>query len=250
MGDVILINQQYNQVVITQPMYFPWVGMLEQIRLADCLVFYDDVQFSKGSFVNRVQIKTKTGTRWLTVPLSGQSLGQNIQDVQIDSSKDWRQQHLDMLQHAYADAPFFSHMIDLAKAVFDANPTTIGELSKSSMMILCGYFRLNEMKHFVSSSSLPVQGSGSQRVLDIVKYFSGSKYITGHGAANYLNHNAFANAGIQVEYMDYRKHPYPQLHGDFTPYVSALDLVANVGQDGLKFICSSTIDWKDFIRHE
>jgi len=245
-----LINQQYNQVVITQPMYFPWVGMLEQIRLANCLVFYDDVQFSKGSFVNRVQIKTKAGPRWLTVPLSGMSLGQHIQDVQIDSSKDWRQQHLDMLQLAYADAPFFNHMMELVKAVFDANPITIGELSKSSMMILCSYFRLNEQKYFVSSSSLPVQGSGSQRVLDIVKHFSGSRYITGHGAANYLNHKAFAIAGVQVEYMNYRKHPYPQLHGDFTPYVSALDLVANVGSDGLKFICSGTINWNEFIRHE
>ena len=246
MGDMNPINQ----IVITQPMYFPWVGMLEQIRLADCIVFYDDVQFSKGSFVNRVQIKTRTGTRWLTVPLRRRFLGQHIQDVLIDTSKDWRQQHLDMLTQAYVDAPFLRHVIDLVQAIFDENPATIGELSKSSMMILCNYFRLNELKHFTSSSSLPVQGSGSQRVLDIVKYFSGSKYITGHGAANYLNHKAFADAGIQVEYMDYRKHPYPQLHGDFTPYVSALDLIANVGQDGISCICSCSINWKEFIRHE
>ena len=45
-------------VVISQPMLFPWVGMFEQIRLADVYVHYTDVQFSKGSFVNRVQIKT------------------------------------------------------------------------------------------------------------------------------------------------------------------------------------------------
>ena len=36
-------------VVISQSMYFPWVGMLEQIRLADVFVFYDDVQFSKAA---------------------------------------------------------------------------------------------------------------------------------------------------------------------------------------------------------
>ena len=42
------------KVVITQPMLFPWVGLLEQIMLADVLVNYADVQFSKGSFTNRV----------------------------------------------------------------------------------------------------------------------------------------------------------------------------------------------------
>jgi hypothetical protein len=224
--------------------------MLEQIRLADYFIFYEDVQFSKGSFVNRVQIKTKAGMRWLTVPLHGLSLGQQIQDVMIDLRKDWRRQHLDVLRQAYADAPFFGHMIALVKDVFDTNPTTIGELSKLSMTALSSYFGLNVLKRFESSASLPVQGSGSQRVLDIVKYLSGSRYITGHGAANYLNHQAFAKAGVQVEYMAYRKHPYPQLHGDFTPYVSALDLVANMGHDGLRFICSSTINWKEFVHHE
>ena len=43
-------------LVISQPMYFPRVGMLEQIRLADHFVYYDDVQFSRGGFSNRVQL--------------------------------------------------------------------------------------------------------------------------------------------------------------------------------------------------
>jgi WbqC-like protein family len=29
--------------------------------------------------------------------------------------------------------------------------------------------------------------------------------------------------------MDYPLTPYPQLHGDFDPYVTVLDLIANVG---------------------
>ena len=45
------------KVVISQSMFFPWVGFLEQLKLADVYVFYDDVQFSKGSFTNRVRVK-------------------------------------------------------------------------------------------------------------------------------------------------------------------------------------------------
>ena len=71
------------KIVISQPMFFPWVGLFEQIRLADIYVHYDDVQFSKGSFVNRVQIKTNKGTQWLTVPLQNLTLGQEIREVQL-----------------------------------------------------------------------------------------------------------------------------------------------------------------------
>ncbi len=66
------------KVVISQPMLFPWVGMLEQVRLADRYVDYSDVQFSRGSFVNRVQVKTCTGPRWITAPLYRLSLFQRI----------------------------------------------------------------------------------------------------------------------------------------------------------------------------
>ena len=236
-------------VVISQPMYFPWVGMLEQIRLADHFVFYDDVQFSKGSFVNRVQIKTASGVKWLTVPLQGLSLGQRIQDVELDGRKDWRRQHMDMLRQAYAGTPYLKDMLSVVEEVFDAKAHTIGQLSEQSMLALCRYFGLDQGRRFAHIKDLGIPGSGSQRVLDIVTRLEGDHYVTGLGAANYLDHEAFARAGVQVEYMAYRKQPYPQQHGAFTPFVSALDLIANMGPNGAPCISSSTTNWKEFLHH-
>lgn len=234
-------------VVISQPMYFPWVGMLEQARLADHFVFYDDVQFSKGSFVNRVQIKTAVGIKWLTVPIHGLSLGQRIQDVQIDSRKDWRRQHLDILRQAYAAAPYLKDMLRLVKDAFDANPKSIGDLSRLSMLILSDYFGLKPRECFQDIQELGILGAGSSRVLEIVLRLGGNTYVTGHGARNYLDHEAFERVGVDVRYMNYSCSQYQQLHGQFTPYVSALDLVANCGVDGQKLIQPKTINWKDFL---
>lgn len=234
-------------VVISQPMYFPWVGMLEQARLADHFVIYDDVQFSKGSFVNRVQIKTAAGIKWLTVPIHGLSLGQHIQDVQIDSRKDWRRQHLDMLRQAYAEAPYLKDMLRLVKDAFDANPKSIGELGRLSMLILYDYFGLEDRDCFQGIQELGIPGAGSSRVLEVVLRLGGDTYITGHGARNYLDHEAFELVGVGVRYMNYSCLPYRQLHGQFTPYVSALDLVANCGIEGEKLIQPTTINWKDFL---
>ena len=55
--------------VISQSMYFPWIGLFDQIRLADEFIFYDDVQLTRG-FYNRVQVAQANGTKFITVPLA------------------------------------------------------------------------------------------------------------------------------------------------------------------------------------
>jgi hypothetical protein len=234
-------------VVISQSMYFPWVGLLEQVRLADIFVHYDDVQFSRGSFTNRVQVKTELGLCWLSVPVKGQRLGQAIDEVQVDDRQPWRKRHRDVLCRAYRLAPFLDDALAVVDSAFDRPSRNLGEVARGSMLSLLSYFGLDLGRRFVDSRALPISGGSSQRVHDIVVSLKGDTYITGHGARRYLDHHLFEDSGINVRYMDYRCERYPQRHGTFTPYVSALDLVANCGKAGLSKICSSTIDWRQFI---
>jgi hypothetical protein len=228
-------------------MYFPWVGLLEQIRLCDVFVHYDDVQFARG-FLNRVQIKTDTGTRWITVPLKSLHRGQLINDTAIDNTKDWRNLHYELLKQSYRRAPFIKDMLYLVESVFSKEYPFLHQLTRQSMISLANYFGLTQNKTFIDATELQITGSGSQRLHDICTKVGATAYITGHGAMNYLNHEIFETSNIAVKYMNYRKMPYPQLHGEFTPYVSALDLVANCGKAGIQVICSEAIYWKEFAR--
>ena len=232
-------------LVISQPMYFPWVGMLEQMRLADVFVYLDDAQFSKGGFFNRVQIKTERGTPWLTVPLAENKLGQSLSETQ-PASHDWRRKHLATLRQAYARAPYLEEMMDLVESVFDQDINSLARLSAVSMESLAGFFEITPAK-MQWSSRMDVKGTGSDRVLALCQEAGAERYITGHGAGDYLDHASFEKAGITVEYMDYEKREYPQLHGAFTPFVSALDLLANCGQSGRDVIAPRTVCWKDFV---
>ncbi|MBF0448650.1 MAG: WbqC family protein [Magnetococcales bacterium] len=236
-------------IVISQPMLFPWVGLFEQIRLADLYVHYSDVQFSKGSFVNRVQIKTAQGSKWLTVPLHNLALGQRIDSVQVrpqtGGAGDWRRRHLDMLKQAYKEAPFKHEMFSLVETLYSTTWETIGSLSLASIEICCDYFGLSKQTSFIDVKDLGISGSSSQRVFDIVQHLEGGKYVTGLGARHYLDHELFEKAGILVEYMDYQRNEYPQRHGRFDPHVSILDLIANMGQNGLPLIRSKSIPWRE-----
>jgi len=227
-------------------MLFPWVGMLEQIRRCDVYVHYDDVQFSKGSFTNRVQVKTVQGPVWMTVPLKNTRLGQAIKDVEVNEMLTWREKHLALLEQSHARAPHLGTMMDLVRKVYASNRDSLANVVEASLHAVCGYYGILDGKRVARSSELGLAGKGSQRVLDLVRRFEGTHYITGHGAADYLDHAAFEREGIRVGYMDYQKKPYPQLHGEFTPFVTSLDLIANCGKSGLEWICSGTRNWKEF----
>lgn len=236
-----------NRVVISQPMYFPWVGILEQVRLSNVFVHYEDVQFTRGSFSNRVQVKTEAGMRWLTVPLKNHILGQLINEVEIDYRTDWQRSHRDILKQAYAKSEHKAEMLDLVDEVFSQRYDSLAELSKVSMMGLIRYFGLEDGRTFIDSPDLGIAGSSTQRVIDICVRLKAASYITGHGARNYLEHEAFEAQGIDVDYIGYGLSPYKQLHGPFTPYVTALDLVANCGKDGVHHIAGKQIPWREFI---
>ena len=231
-------------------MYFPWVGMLEQIRLADVYVHYDDVQFSKGSFTNRVQIKQPDGsTAWMTVPLAHARMGQRILDVAIVRQDQWVDGHMDMLRRSFAKAPHAQAALDVAQAELTRPYRTIAELARASLMAVASYYGLDRDTRFVDSEELGITGKGSQRVVDIVKALGGTRYITGHGALKYLDHEIFEREKIEVSYMSYECKPYLQSYNKFTPYVSSLDLIAHLGREGIEFITSNAIYWKK-LKHE
>jgi hypothetical protein len=235
------------RVVISQSMLFPWVGMLEQVRRADVFVHYDDVQFSKGSFVNRVQVKAPEGVKWLTVPLSALRLGQRIDEVQPTTDTPWREHHLVLLERSLRGAPHAADALDLARAVYQREYASLAAVARASLLALADYFELAPATRFVDVSELAIPGSASDRVLAAVQRLRGDVYVTGHGAARYLEHEKFERAGVVVEYMKYELAPYPQLHGAFTPYVSGLDLVANCGRAGARFIRSTSIPWREYL---
>ena len=102
-------------------------------------------------------------------------------------------------------------------------------------------------KTIVRSSDLNIEGASWERVLHIVKALGGDRYITGHGAANYLDHAAFESQGVAVDYMDYQVRPWPQGESAFTPYVTALDLIASAGEDARDHLQPATCNWRDFL---
>ncbi|MFN3869433.1 MAG: WbqC family protein [Hyphomicrobiaceae bacterium] len=232
-------------VVISQPMYFPWAGFFEQMRLADIYVWLDDAQFSKGSFTNRVQVLMPgpSGLRqhWMTIPLSAKTAKVICELAAKDDA--WRISHRDLLAQSLQRMPH----ADRAMAIFAeamAKDTVcdivIASAEATARALQC------LPRTIYRSSELAIPGKGSDRVLAMVRALGGTRYVTGHGAANYLDNDKFEAAGIAVEFMSYNVRPWDQRGATFTPYVTALDLIATQGDTASEHLRPATTSWLAF----
>jgi hypothetical protein len=233
-------------VVIMQPQFFPWRGLFEQIRLADEFVHLDDAQFQKGGFTNRVQIKTANGPLWLTVPVLRHGKLPPIAEVEIDYSSAWREKHLRTFAMSYARAPFLAAAQAIMSDVYAEHPRTIAELDVAALERCCAELDLHPA--FTRASDTPVDGAKTDRVLELLAPRAATRYVTGLGALDYLDAPRLAEAGIDVQVMQYARSPYPQLHGAFDPHVSILDTIANLGRGAAAALESAAIPWREAVR--
>lgn len=234
-------------VVVSQSMYFPWVGMYQQLTCSDVFIHLDDVALSRGSFVNRVQVKGPEGRTWMTIPIQGFRLGQSIEDCRADDRVRWRSSHLGLLERAYRDCEFGPVMLDAVRPFFSQSRESISTIARESMLLLAKMLNVGQSCQYFNAKDLVPDGRGSERVLKLVEAVGGTTYVTGHGAARYLDHEAFEARGIEVRYMAYDGPAWQQRHGEFTPFVSALDLFSNLGSTAASMITTRTIYWRDFL---
>ena len=221
-------------VAINQPCYLPWRGHFALMKTADVFVFYDDVQFTSNtsrSFFARVQLKTAAGRRWLTVPVrkSGR-FGQRIDQVAIAEDGRWRARHAAAIREAFRGAPFADSVEPVLGALTGDSWPRLAELTIATTRLTAEL--LGVRRDTLRSSALGIEGAGSARVLAICRALGATRYVTGHGA---------------LDYMDYDLSPYPQLHGVFEPYVTALDVLANTGPAAADHVGGGTVPWREMV---
>lgn len=235
------------KLVVSQPMFLPWLGLFEQISLADVFLHYPDVQLPQGrSFTTRVQIKMPNGqTQWMTAPMDRVASGKLISEAIYQSDKSWRDKHLSMLKHSYARAPHFDYMMTLAEQIYAIPDSSVSGFNIASLEMIASYIGLET--EFRTASGRFNNLSGTERLVALCQDEGAAEYVTGLGALKYLDHDQFESKDIQVEYMDYLKTPYDQLHGEFTPFVSILDTIAHLGPETLSLVRSGTVNWRTLI---
>jgi hypothetical protein len=153
----------------------------------------------------------------ILVSLPQGSLKTVINEVEIlDSS--WELRHKRLIVESLGDAP---HFCDAAEEILPApyHAERLADVTIPLLELTADLFGLQV--RFFRSSELPVSETRTSRLVNLYQQVGASSYLSGQSAQEYLDEGLFKAKGIGVEWMDYRRDPYPQLHGRFNPNVSA-----------------------------
>ena len=223
------------KVVILQPGYLPWLGFFDQMYKGDIFVIYDDVQYDKHGWRNRNRIKADNNIQWLTVPIL--TKGQNkplCKDVLIDNKTDWRRKHLASIRQSYSKAPFFDTYFGIFEDILGREWKHLIDVDMAFIHALMEKLGLERTIKF--SSDLGIEGGQTERLVNICLYLGATGYLTGDASEAYVDQKLFAANNIALEFHRYKHPVYNQLHGEFIPYLSVIDLMFNHGAESLDIL--------------
>jgi hypothetical protein len=218
---------------IHQPNFMPWFGFFRKLVMADIFVLLDDVQFTKGGYQNRVQIKGPNGPVWLTLPIKkGGSKSTN--EISLNYGTSWHVSHLKTIEGCYSKAPFFDDAFEMLSRLYETtNPELMVDFNLIVLKGIMDYLSLSHEK-LVFASGLGIEGQSTGRLVEICRTLGGTAYLSGLGGKKYQDESLFVSEGLEIKYMNEGFAPYTQLWGDYIPGLSILDGCFNLDKDSLK----------------
>lgn len=220
------------KIAIHQPEHMPYYGFFNKMSKVDNFVILDDVQFLKNTFQNRNRIKTNTGQKWLTTPIKLENHTQKINEIRIDNSQDWQKKNLLTIKYNYQKTIYFKQYYPLFEKIYSTKENFLLNFNLTLIKFFMDTFEIKT--NIILCSTINIKTQKTQRLIDICQKTNALTYLSGNGA-EYLDKNSFPKNNINLEINQFTHPVYPQLYGDFLPYMSSLDLLFNCGPESKKY---------------
>jgi hypothetical protein len=251
-----------------QPQYFPRLHYFARIFNADIFTISDYLQYVRKhgflqkdgstkrgpSYQAHTVIKTENGPFLLDIPVKkgGIEGRQPLNKASIEYAIGWQQKHLSHIRQNYAHAPYFNELFPSLSETIQRHYSSLAECSIASIAWALSRilevpassiaeintalpkepFRLTAIVR-MSETNIPpadkVERDANDWLIETGRAFKATEYYFGGTAAKaYMDVDRFKAAGIMPVEQDWKCAPYPQLHGQFMPNLSIIDLLMQV----------------------
>lgn len=213
---------------VMQPTYLPWSGYFALINLADTFMFYDDAQFSKSSWHYRNRLLCGQETKWLSLDIQHHQ-GQNINETKLALFKKIIRKHQNTLTTYYSKSAYYHDAKEIMTFLTTAPNENLAEFNMALIMFISQKLTLSTQ--FLRSSEFVVTGERSNKLAQYLEMIHCKCYLSPKGAQQYLQEDNIVETHFPVTYCDFEPTVYPQHSNknNFTPYLSIIDAVANIG---------------------
>lgn len=221
-------------IAVMQPYFMPYIGYWQLIAAVDRFVVLDDVRFIRRGWIHRNRILVGAAPHLFTLPVCGASQNRLICDLERVVDDVWLRKFQRQLTENYRKAPYFAETIPLLQAMLaDPEPNLVRFLL-AALRVTCRHLSLET--ELLSSSGRYANTSltGQERVLDICRQEGARCYLNPQGGIELYDRDVFQAQGIELCFAVPHNTPYPQQGNAFVPWLSAIDILMNVGRNGMR----------------
>jgi len=233
-------------LVAHQPEFLPWLGNISKVAMGDVYFILDTVQYQSKYFQNRnkIRIKNGQGWQWLIIPVNDtKDHYVNTLDVRIANNTNWRKKHLHAIEFSYKKSPFFqeiyTELSELYRYECDFLVDFLIRIIKyafEKIGIRIPVYRVSEL----IKSGYEVKGEKSDLIISMCRVIDAKTYVFGISGKDYVEENKFKSAGITPVFQDFEHPVYSQIHGEFLPAMSFIDLLFNHGKRASEILGKSS----------
>lgn len=225
-GDANSTPARGKTLAIMQPYFLPYIGYWQLMQAVDEFIIYDDVQFSKGGWINRNRLLLDGAAHTFTLPLRKGRLREKINERELSEAfAGANQSLLAKVTQAYSNAPCFSQVMPVLEQIMAAGDGNLANFLCRSLEHIKTYLGITTP--LLRSSALEA-GRGlraSDRVLALCKAREAGTYINAPGGRDLYDKAEFATHGIKLHFIQSSAVTYRQFGDEFVPSLSILDIM-------------------------
>lgn len=199
--------------LILSTAYFPPIEYFKAIVRAKKVYIESKENYLRQSYRNRCNILSCNGVQSLSIPIiKSNNIKQNILDVKIDYSANWKRLHKNAIISAYGKSPFFLYYSDVILNLIDKNTKFLFDFNLNIIENILTVFKISKTINKTSNFQKEYNNN-----------FSDLRFN--------LHPKKSFRSSIDITYIQTFNDRF-----DFIPNLSIIDLVFNVGNESIKFL--------------
>lgn len=186
-------------VAVMQPYFFPYIGYFQLMHAVDMFIFYDNVQYMKGGWVNRNQVPVLGNPVWLTLPVASTSYSRPINQRHYllnEGVKPIKRK----LCAAYpgrmqsAEARFIEELLDYPDSNVAAFNVNLLRRIAQALDIRCKFMMASELADLDHLR-------GQEKVIELCRRVEAKHYVNPIGGLSLYSATDFRSNGLSLSFL-------------------------------------------------
>lgn len=186
------------KVAIMQPYFAPYLGYFQLVNTVDKFVFYDDVNYIKGGWINRNFITVNGNVHKFTIPLKKASSFKKINEIEINwECRDMGKLQKTLYQRFSTDSP----SREIIEKLFESKPLTIADLAITSIILISNYLGVNTIFERSSNYTFERVNNKVLNLVNICNILGADTYINPIGGQELYSKEEFKQHNINLNFI-------------------------------------------------